>query len=195
MTTPARPAAGANRGLSLIEALTVIGIMVIMIVVVDQIFSANYDLLTRQLVRIENDNGATLAIRRIGELVRGATTVVASGDVNGTTYASDASTLVLQMPSLDANGNIIAAQYDHIAVYRDTTVTEKIMTDTETGTGSVRASGQHPLTDNNQVLTFSYDAASPEEAARVSVFLVNAKTVRGAEIESKAWTASYLRNR
>lgn len=183
-----------ERGMTLVETMTVIGIMSIIMVVVSQIFVVNNELVAKSLARADNDNGATFAIRRIGELSRGASTVMASHIINGTTYTSGTNVLVLVMPSVDSSGNIIVASYDYIAFYRDAVATTKIFTDTDAAVGSVRVDGSKLLTAYNDTLAFSYNARDISEATRISVFVINTQTVRGQVLSTKAWTSIFLRN-
>ncbi len=187
-------------GFSLIESITVIGIMTIILVMINQIFTVDYDYTIKALARIDNDNGAILAMRRIGELTRGATAVLSSKTINGTLYTTSPTTLVLQMPSLDSSGNVISGCSDYLAIYRDVTVTTQIWTDIDinsvtcAGGTSVRVDGKKLLTGNNAALTFSYNNWQPYNATRISVFLVNQKTVRTTTLTTKTWTSIFLRN-
>jgi|GEM_PF-1432275 type II secretory pathway pseudopilin PulG len=183
-----------RRGISLVEAIVVVGIMTIVLGVVAQVFKANYDTMQRQMARIDADNGAILAIRQLGELARGATGVMPARTINGTAYTGNHDVLILHLPSLDAAGNLVAGQSDYVAVFRNPSDPTQILTDTEIGTGSARPPGQKLLTGSNQTLVFSYNNADPSLANRVSVFLVNARTVRDSTLTSKAWTSIFMRN-
>jgi hypothetical protein len=185
----------AALGMSLVEAIASIAIMAIIMIVVDQVFIVNQDILAKQLVRADNDNGAVSAIKRLGELTRGASAVLVSYTINGTNYITSPTTLVIRIPSVNSSGNIVSStSYDYLAVYRDSTDSTKIYTDTQTATGSARVSGQHLLTAYNSILTFSYNNSSTPQATRVSVYLVNQQTVRSTTQTTKAWTSIFLRN-
>ncbi len=189
-----------DSGAAMIELICVMGIMMIIMVMINDIFRVDYDYTVKALARIDNDNGATFAMRRMGELTRGATNVLSSKTINGTLYTTSPTTLVLQMPSLDSSGNVISGCSDYIAIYRHATSTTQIWTDTDinnvtcsAGT-SVRVDGKKLLTGNNNTLTFSYNNWHPYNATRISVFLVNQKTVRGTTMTTKTWTSIFLRN-
>jgi hypothetical protein len=189
-----------NGGTSLIELICVIGIMTIVMVMINDIFRVEYDYTVKALARIDNDNGAVMAVRRMGELARGSTAVLSSKTINGTLYTTSTNALVLQVPSIDSTGNIISGCSDYVAIYRHATRTTEIWTDIDinnvtcaAGT-SVRPDGQRLLTGNNSTLTFSYNNWHPYSATRVSVFLVNQKTVRSATLTTKTWTSIFLRN-
>lgn len=134
-----RATASANgRGFSLVEAITVIGIMTIVLVMVTQIFAVTYDVFVKQSARTENDSGAVLAARTIGDLTRGASQVLTSRVINGTTYTTGSDVLVVKVPTIDSSNNVLAATYDYVAIYRDGTVTTKIYSDTDAAASTAR---------------------------------------------------------
>ena len=180
--------------MTLMEALISLGIMAIILVMVDQTFLVNQDVLAKQLAKIDADTGAVLALKRFSDASKGAIAVMSSRTINGTVYTSSASTLVLKLPSIDSSGNIIGSTYDYVAVYRDGTETTKIFTDTQIGTGSVRANGKKLVTQYNTTFTFSYNSFDITQATRVSLFLINTQTARGTTLISKDWTSIFLRN-
>ena len=184
-----------NRGFSLLEGIASIGILTLVLVVVTQVFIANQVIVARALARADDDNGASLTIRRMGELVRGAYTVLNTYLVNGTRYSTGAYELVVQIPAIDAEGSVFPGEYDFIAIYRDDTDTTQIWSDTMVSEDSARIPGKKLLTDHNDTLEFSFNDPDPAYATRLSVFLVNAQAVRGVTIQTKAWTSIYLRNR
>ncbi len=187
------PAPG-ERGFSLMEALTVIGIMTIVLVMVTQIFAVTYDVYVKQSARTDNENGAVLAARNISDMTRGASQVMTSQVINGTTYTTGSDVLVLKMPTVDSSNNVVASTYDYVAFYRHGSMTTKIYADTDAGAGSKRVDGQKLVTAFNQTMKFRYNDPTPSSATRVQVYLVNQQTVRSTTITTKGWTAIFLRN-
>jgi type II secretory pathway component PulJ len=189
------PPALAERGFSLMEGMTVIGIMAIILMMVTQIFAVTYDVFVKQSARSENETGATLAARTISDMTRGASQVVDSQVINGTTYASGTDVLVLKMPAIDSSNAVIAAAYDYVAIYRDGTETTKIFSDTDAASGSKRVDGKKLVTARNQTMKFRYNNPVLTDATRVQAYLVNQQTVRGTTvITTKGWTSIFLRN-
>ncbi len=177
------------------ETVVVIGIMVILLMVLTQIFALNYVFTVKQLARNDNDLGAITALRRLGDLTRGALTVETTDIINGTSYTSSADVLVLRLPAIDASGDIIVNIYDRMAVFRDASTASIIRTNTDIGSGSSRIDGTRLLTAYNDTMTFRYNDPSTDKATRVSVYMVNKQTVRGQTLQTKAWTSIFLRNR
>lgn len=183
------------RGFSLMEAITVIGIMTIVLVMVDQIFAVSYDVYVKQAARSENENGAVLAARTISELARGADQVLASKTVNGTAYTTSSDALVIETPTLDSSNNLVAGSHDYIAIYRDGTVTTEIWSDTEPAAGSKRVSGKKRITANNTLLKFRFNDPDVTNASRVSMYVVNTQTKRSTTLTTKAWISMFMRNK
>lgn len=176
------------------ESLVVIGIMTMLLLVVTQIFALNYDIYEKQTRRTDNEIGAILAVRTVSEMARGATAVLASRSINGTVYTSSKDALVLEMPTVDANGDIVAGSFDYTAIYRDGVETAKIFSDTEASASSVRRSGKRLATGFNAVAIFRYNHPDVADADRVSVYLVNRQVRRGTTLVTKAWASIFLRN-
>ena len=188
------PTTPDERGFSLMEALTVIGIMTIILVMVTQIFAVSYDVYVKQSARAENETGAILAARTLTDMTRGADSVLASKVIAGTTYTTSASVVVLRIPTVNTAGAVVAGTYDSVAVYRDATNTGEIWSDTESGAGSRRTAGKKRLTSGNLIMTFRYDAEDVTKANRVQAYLVNQRTARSTVVTTKGWTAIFLRN-
>ncbi len=183
-----------ERGISIMETITVIGVMAIILMIVTQIFAASYDVFIKQAARVDNETGAILAARAIGDAAQGADAVLASATINGATYASSVNALVLKIPSIDAAGNVVAGSFDDVAIYRDAATPTKIFTDTAPAAGSRRPSGKHLVTAYNQTLAFRYNDPDVALATRVQVFIVNQQTKRSTTLTTNAWTAFFLRN-
>lgn len=187
--------AAPERGVSLMETLVVIGVMMTIMVIISQIFLSTYAVYAKQTARIEADTGAVFAARTISEIARGAIEVVDSQTVNGTDYATSSTALILKLPTIDADGAIIAGLYDTVVFARDATDTDTIISDTDAATGSSRFDGQRVVTADNATMTFRLNAPDAADATRVSVLIINTVTTRGQTFTSPAWTSIVLRNK
>lgn len=195
VATPRHARTSAHgRGYSVIEAMTVIGIMTIVLVMVTQIFAVTYDVYVKQSARTENESGAVLAARTISDQTRGASKVLASQVINGTTYTTGTNVLVLKMPTIDSSNAVLVDTYDYVAIYRDGTETTKIFSDTDAAAGSRRVDGKRLVTAHNETLIFRYNDPVVSDATRVQVYLVNRQTTRSTTLTTKGWTAIFLRN-
>jgi len=190
-----RPVRRPSAGLSLMEMMVVIGIMMYLLLIITQIFALNYDIFAKQSKRTDNEVGAILAAKTISQMARGALDVEASRTMSGTTYTSSDSQLVLRLPAVNASNDIIAGVYDYVGFYRSTTETTKIFAVTEAGSGSIRKSGTRLVTAYNTALIFRYNNPALTGANRVSLFVVNTQTQRNITLTTRGWTSIFLRNR
>jgi hypothetical protein len=182
-------------GISMMETIVVIGIMIGLLLIITQIFALNYDIFAKQSKRSDNEVGAILAAKNISQMARGAETVEVSHVFDGTTRTSSTAALVLKLPSIDASSNVIADSYDYVAFYRSVATPTKIMADTEGAAGSARVSGTRLITAFNTTLIFRYNDPVITDANRVSLFLINSQSQRGLNLTTKAWTSIFLRNK
>ena len=193
--TPSRKPPGAPAGISLMETMVVIGIMIVLLLIITQIFALNYDIFAKQSKRSDNEVGAILAAKTVSQMARGAEAVEASHVFSGTTRTSSSTAVVLKLPSVDASNAIITGSYDYVAFYRSAATPTKIMVDTEGAGGSARLSGTRLITAYNTTLIFRYNDPVITDADRVSLFLINSQTQRGLTLTTKAWTSIFLRNK
>ncbi|HTM68968.1 MAG TPA: prepilin-type N-terminal cleavage/methylation domain-containing protein [Candidatus Binatia bacterium] len=183
-----------NAGFTLIEMMVSLAVMTVMLIIVTQIFIADYDIVQRQIARTDVDTGTSLAVRTISQLARGAIAVLGTQTVNGTSYTSSSSVLVLKMPSVSSSGAVLANTYDYVAFARDGSDPTKLYADVQAASGSVRISLRRLLSPDVSLLTFRYNASDITKATRVETYLVDVATSRGSTLTSKAWTALFFRN-
>jgi hypothetical protein len=183
------------RGISLMETMVVIGIMMFLLLIITQIFALNYDIFAKQSKRSDNEIGAILTAKTISQIARGAESIEAAHTFNSTVRTSSSAELVLKLPSVDASNNVIASSYDYVAFYRSSSTPTNIMVVTEAAAGSARIAGTRLITAHNAVLTFRYNNPTITDASRVSLYLVNTQSQRGLTMTTKAWTSIFLRNK
>jgi prepilin-type N-terminal cleavage/methylation domain-containing protein len=144
-----------SRGFTLIEMLIGLLIMSIMVMGLLSLYSKGQ----AQFMN-ENIQGDILESNRypmawLARDVKSATQVATSW----TTYTTSASTLVLQIPSVDANGLIIdvTSQFDYVIYQLSNLKLQRIV---DAGTGSARADGSRYLaTDVTGLALAFYDAS------------------------------------
>lgn len=181
-------------GISLIELMVAMAVMSVMLLIVSQIFIADYNLVQGQVAHTDTVVGTMLATRAISTMARGAVGVMATQTINGTSYTSSTSTLVLKLPAINATGDVINNTYDYVAFARDGSSPTKIFADVQAASGSARISLRRLITAYNSQLAFRYNAADITKATRVQIYLVNSEAYRNSTLTDSAWTALYLRN-
>lgn len=194
MRAPLRSTRRPPCGFTLIELMVSMAVMSVLLLIVAQIFIADYDIVEKQVAITDTDTGTILATRAISSMARGAIGVVAAQTINGTPYTSSASTLVLKLPTVNSTGDVIGNTYDYVAFARDGSSPTKIFVDVQAASGSVRLSLRRLITAYNSQLVFRYNAADITKATRVQVYLANSETSKGATLTANAWTALFFRN-
>jgi prepilin-type N-terminal cleavage/methylation domain-containing protein len=179
------------RGFTLLEVAIVIGMFVVMMAVVIQFFitySTSY-LVDRATMSVASSAGSI--VNEVTELGYSADQILNSHSFGGTTYTTDATTLVLELPAINASGVVISSVYDYVVFYR---VGESVYRLLEAGTGSNRTPGTKLLSDSVTSFGFTYDHATPSQASTTVVSVTAQKVVHGAPVRSQLSNTVHLRN-
>lgn len=193
----------AKRGFSLIELLVAVSISTVILGVFVQSLIGGWNAQNSQEVYSQLQRGARDTIDEVSKYGWGATTVVSSTTSGAVTYTSDASTVVLRLPPLDANGDIIVGD-DYIVIRQNGTLTERIII---ANPNSTRIALRSPLNLNRDTgsLTFKYYNAAGVElipgtndvspARELTVTIVTSRTVGARTYSRQIETTIMLRNK
>ena len=180
-----------TRGMTLVEVLVAMAISGILLAALANLFGSFIALYACQNA-FRNTAGASGAVLHgIGAAALPADQILSIHDFAGTSYGSDAGTLVLELPSVDANGALVSEQYDYVAFYRSGTSAYRTVA---ASAGSARHSGTTKLGDTIVSLIFSYDDPDVTKAKIVTVDVVASTTERGRETASHLLETFQLRN-
>lgn len=181
-----------NKGFTIAETLVAAGIISILTLVLIQfllgynksfgIFNANVDV----------SSSAGRVITETSAAAREASAVLASRLFSDTTYTSSATSLVLQLPSVDATGAAIFGKYDYIAFYLEGANAYKR---TEVDVASTRPAGVKLLSETVNSLTFTYDNANFALVQKIDIDIETEKQVKDEVSESHLRQQVYLRNK
>ena len=181
----------SKRGFTLVEVVIVIFLFtLVMLAVVDLFISFNTSY-SKQVANIGTAQSAAAFMNEVQRDVLQANSVAASHLYSGTTYTSDASTLVLTLPSVDASGNVVATMYDYAIFYLTGSTTYRIM---DVDASSARAPGSKKLSDVMSYLTFTYNNVTPSSATNVTVDATTSATVKTQTFQTHLTQQIYLRN-
>ncbi len=189
-----RQAAGSwelGAGFTLVETLIVIFIFILTMLALMNMFLGYATLFNRQEAAIAATASASMIMSEVQSATLQADHVVASRALNGTTYSSDASTLVLELPAINSSGNIISGVYDYVAFYASGTSMYRIISP---GTGSVRLSGTKQLSSALNALTFTYDDGDFTKVTAATIDVTTQTLVKGIPTGIHVRQAVHLRN-
>lgn len=180
-----------NRGFTLIETVIMIAISVIAFTALANLFFIFNTLYGYEKAFTASAGSASAVMNAIEAAVLPSDAVLASHSFSGTTYASDSDTLVLSLPSIDAEGDLVEGVRDYVAFYASST---ELYRRVEADAASTRPSGTTLLSTSLDSLSFTYDSAVFAEVTNVIVDIRTRGTFKNETVESTLREQLYLRN-
>lgn len=158
------------RAFTLIETIIVIAIGTCMMVALSLLIY-NFNKTSRyQQTLAQSSDSASAVIRETESLALPADAVLQTHTFLSATYTSAAASLVLEIPSIDNSGNVIANTHDYAAFYSVGTNAYRLL---EANASSKRVSGTKKLSSTVNSLTFSYNSA---DFAEVNIVTIDIQT-------------------
>lgn len=192
-------------GLTLIEVLLAMGLSLIIAGVVGAVFFDSWKAQIGQEAYTELQQKSRQAVDEISSQVQTASGVVASVTSGSTTYTTNANTVVLKMPSLDVNNNILSGT-DYIVFRRRPAATNNLERIVIADAASSRTSLRTPLILNDRTTTLEfqyYNLAGSElvpgtgdltTSESLFVHVVSSKLVNGRTLVREIDNTVHLRN-
>lgn len=165
------------RAFTLIETIIVIAISISMMTALGFLIYNFNTISTYQKIFMQSSNSASAIMREMESLTFPADAVLQTHTFSSSTYTSSPTVLVLEIPSIDSSGNVIANTYDYAAFYTVGTNAYIIL---EANALSNRASGTKKLSSTASALTFTYNDAN---FANVNIVTVDVQTQTQAKQE------------
>jgi len=178
-------------GFTLVETFIVIGISVVALIALVNLFLIFNSVYGYQQAFMAAAGSAGNAMNAFEAAVAPADQVLASHSFSGTTYSSGAGTLVLELSSVDSSGNIVAGTEDYVAFY---TSSNKLYRLIEAGAGSTRVSGQTQLSTTLNSISFTYDNADFTKVRNVTADIVTQAQFKQQIVQGHLTEQIYLRN-
>ena len=145
------------RAFTLIEMMIVIAVGTAMLLILGVlIFNFNKTAIYQQTLS-QSSGSASALMREIKSLTLPATFVLQTHTFSSATHTSSSTALVLEIPSINSSGTVIANTYDYAAFYVVGTKAYRLL---EPDALSARASGTKLLSSTISALTFTYNNAS-----------------------------------
>jgi hypothetical protein len=158
----------SRRGISLVEVLVAVGISTLLFA---SVFTVN--LLARQTFEFSSTYMDTHSGTRIGmdwmtQDVRWANQILSSITINSVLYTTANDVLVLEIPSIDGNDDVISGTNDYVVYHLnadDATILERTV---DADAASSRADETRTITNNVDTLSFSSNGTALASVADVT---------------------------
>jgi len=180
-----------KKGFTLIETMVVIAISVIALAALVNLFLIFNTTYGNQQAFMAAAGSAGGAMNALEASVMPADHVLASHNFSGTTYSSNATTLVLSLPAVNSSGNIIAGTEDYVVFYSSSA---NLYRSTQAGAGSTRVSGLKELSTTLSTLSFTYDNVDFTKVTNVTVDIVTQARFKQETVQGHLNEKLYLRN-
>lgn len=184
-----------SRGLSLLEAIIYIFIATLIIAVISEIFINQSSLGQKRTYQSDVELNASAGIEVIKTAIQGAGTVVASRTFGGTAYTSDANTLILELPSIDASDDIVVGSYDYVVFFLDPSDPTLLKATTEAAAGSARQSSTRIISSFVSSAEFRYNKVNTADSTSIDATIATEKTLGTQIFSAKATAKVNLRNK
>lgn len=181
-------------GITLTETLIAVAILLIIGIALAQVTAITLDISSRQSKNYSLETNAAILLKTLNDNFGHASGIELARTFGETAYSSSSTTLILRIPSLDSEHNIISGVYDYIVFYRDPDNPTHINYTLDAGEGSIRTSGTKTLTTNNTNLTFRYNTQDIVSANRISIALEQTQSHRNTTLTTTGWTSLFLHN-
>jgi prepilin-type N-terminal cleavage/methylation domain-containing protein len=179
------------RGFTLIETIIVVALSVCMLAALSSLIYSFTTISNYQKASLQSSGSASIAMREIESLVFPADALLQTHIFSSVTYTSSATTLVLEIPSIDNSGNTIANTYDYAAFYVVGTNAYRLL---EANALSKRSSGIKQLSTTASALSFTYDNADFTKASIVTIDLQTRAQVKQTILSDHRHEQITLRN-
>ncbi len=143
-----------NKAFTLIETIVVVSLTAVIFLSLTNLFLIFNSIYARQQAVLSTAGSADRSQRAFEAAILPAKNVLLSYPFGGTTYTTDSTTLVLQIPSVNSAGTIITGSSDYVAFY---IVAGILYRHTLPAAGSIRPAGVLTLSTTVQSLTFTYN--------------------------------------
>ena len=180
------------RGVTTLELAVSMAVASVVFTILGAIFIAQGRYFAVEDALAETQYNAFQILDTVGLYAVSAEAVLGSRTINGTLYATGTSTLILRMPSIDADGDIIAATYDYAAFGTSSSDPSRFVVDIDAGTNSARLDGTRLPGSLVDKLIFRYNAVDPTAATAIELYVRTRKDARRQTILTPLGKIYYL---
>ncbi|OGI26294.1 MAG: hypothetical protein A3J76_04680 [Candidatus Moranbacteria bacterium RBG_13_45_13] len=180
-----------GHGITFAEAIISVAILIIILLALVYLYN-NYTKVYNYQQAVMNLSGsARAAANELQNTALQADEIVASHNFSGTTYSSDQDTLVLEIPSVDNQGNIVDDKYDYVVFYLTGRNLYKLV---QADAASSRPSELKQLCDSVEAVAFTYNNADLSLANKIDADIEMQTITRRQTVLYNLSQDIYLRN-
>lgn len=180
-----------SRAFTLAEVLITAALSAVLMLAIAQLYIVYGRIITFQQSSIAVALGGSDTIDAVRTAGLQAKNVVAAHTFSGTNYSSGTTTVIFEIPSMNASGAILANTYDYIGIHASGTEAYRL---TDAAPGSVRVSGGKRLTKVLESIIFIYDNFSFPSVTSITVDATTSAMVREEVLQTHLRRRIYLRN-
>lgn len=179
-------------GFTLTEVIIVVFVSTVVMLGVFSIYSTFSASYIFQNAKINTSRSTASFLNEFADNVHQANAIVASKVISGTTYTTGSTTLVLEIPAINSSGDIVSNTYDYAVLYSTSTYAYRLLS---ANGSSARNTNTKQYTDTLSNLTFTYDNATPANAASITADITTQTQVKSNTVTSHLKQQVYLRNK
>lgn len=180
------------RGVTTLELAVSLAVAAVIFTILGSIFIAQGRYFAVEDAIAETQYNAFQILDTVGLHAVSSGEVIGSRTINGTAYATGTSTLIVQMPSIDSSGDIIANTYDYAAFGLSASDPTRFVVDIDAGTNSARVDATRLPGSLVDKLIFRYNAVDPTAATAIELYVRTRKGARGQTILTPLGKIYYL---
>ena len=180
-----------QNGFNLVETVIALGIFMLVLLAFFNLYSNYTNVFNSQQAISRVAGSATSAVSDMQNYILQATRVASGHTFSGTAYSSGANTLVLELPSADASGDIVSGKFDYVVFYADGSKLYRLVA---ADPASGRGSGLKQLSDSLSSVTYTYDNATVNLSNKVDIDIQTQAQLKPQPMQYQLKQQVYLRN-
>lgn len=180
-----------EQGFTLLEIVITIAISLVLLSGLMGLYEWHQKVYLQESASVMATSAVRTALLNMSKSIAQSSGIEASHDFSGTVYTTGGNSVVLELPSVNSSGDVIASTYDYIAFYLDDSSVYQI---TEAAVGSVRNSGTKLLSENVQIFSLTYNNGNPTAASNVTIDMQAVVVTRNSSVTINVSDTIFLRN-
>lgn len=178
-------------GFTIIEVVITIALTAILLLALFSLFDWHNRLFYFQQAEVYVSGSARSSLNDLSTYIAQSSAVLDTHTFGSNNYSSGANTIVLQLPSTDASGNILANTFDYVAFY---TTGGQLMEQVLPASGSFRTAVTKQLSDTLNTITFTYDDPDFDQVKNVTIDIATQAKAGKQTINYTLHQKVFLRN-